>query len=108
MAGWEALAQGARDPFFATRPRSDEVTPEWLRQRADRMQDDVDRIRERASTMEAVARQAADPHGPGQPDAPVPCTCTLACIPQGITEAQTCRMQLECCGDPGDCGTCGR
>ena len=24
-----------------------------------------------------------------------PCTCTIACIPQGITEEQTCRLQID-------------
>ena len=34
-----------------------------------------------------------------------PCTCTRACIPQGITKEQTCREHL-CCGDAGDCSGC--
>jgi hypothetical protein len=25
----------------------------------------------------------------------MPCTCTVACIPQGITEEQTCRLRME-------------
>lgn len=34
---------------------------------------------------------------PGYPEDETiePCTCTIACIPQGITEDQTCRLSLS-------------
>lgn len=73
------------------RPRAAEVTPEWLRGRADEMHKAVDGIRERADRMERA------------------CTCTLACIPQGLEGEQVCRLSDDtCCGDPGDCGMCPR
>jgi hypothetical protein len=28
-------------------------------------------------------------------DTAIPCTCTIACIPQGLTDEQTCRLWLE-------------
>lgn len=54
--------------------------------------------REVVSDLERIGAGGgfARPSSSVAPDGPVvPCTCTIACIPQGITEEQTCRLRFE-------------
>lgn len=50
-------------------------------------------LREAAKAVDGKAMKARGETPPWEEEEGEPCTCTLACIPQGITEGQRCRLQ---------------